>query len=350
MSQPLEEQLIAILSAVEVHSPASFAFADRPFAAEAHGQSPEELHTDHASELVPLVRELRQVLYSQCYARHFDGSLSELSPVYDPEFVPDSRLAEQLAEANQSRYGWDPGWKIFRLGAEGEVQVQKGERFCSPQTGEYAYTAGPGMRPRIGDTVSLQVLRESHEMQPGMYFVFGEVLSDRFDEFHQIRFYFHLRPPGAPILVRTLTTALNRYQVPFQFKCQKYRENYDRLDASVLYVAHRYFDICARALTNPPSELTGELEPAIPLFTKMFRPGIGLAEDPVGNLSFGQDRCQLIAEGIVDAWLRDESSAAASLQCIQTRFEARGLSLDKPYLNAGSVDVYDSPQLTGIDR
>lgn len=350
MSQPLEAQLIIVVKAVEIHSPASFTFAGRLFAVDERGQSPEELHTDHTPELVSLVRDLRQVLYSQCYARRFDGSFSELSPVYDPEFVPDLGLAEQLVDANQSRYGWDPGWKVFRLGADGEVQVQKGERFCSPQAGEYAYTAGPGMRPRIGDTVSVQVLRDSHDMQPGMYFVFGEAISDRFDEFHQVRFYFHLRPPGAPILVRTLTTALNRYQVPFQFKCQKYRENYDRLDSSVLYVAHRYFDICVRVLMDLPSELTDELEPAIPLFTKMFRPGIGLAEDPVGNISFGQDRCQLVAEGIVDAWLRDECSAATGLRYIQARFEARGLSLDKPYLNAGSVDVYDPPQPAGIDQ
>jgi len=337
MSQPYEEQLIAILGATEIHSPGSFAFAGRPVTVEEHGQSPEELHTDHTPELIPLVRELRQTFYSQCFARRFDGSLSPPSPVYDPGFVPDSHLAAQLVKANQSRYGWDPGWKIIRLGLDGEVQVQKGERFRSPQAGEYAYTAGPGMRPRIGDMVSLQVLRESHFLQPGMYFVFGESLSDQFDDFHRVRFYFHLRPPGAPILVRTLTAALNRYQVPFQFKCQKYRENYDRIDSSVLYAAYRYFDICARVLTDLSAELTDQLQDEVPLFTKVLRPGIGLAEDPGGNRSFGLNRCQLVAEGIVDAWLRSERSTPANLPGVRARFEARGLSLDKPYLPSARV-------------
>jgi hypothetical protein len=182
-----------------------------------------------------------------------------------------------------------------------------------------------------------------------MYFVFGEVLSDQFDDFHRVRFYFHLRPPGAPILVRTLTAALNRYQVPFQFKCQKYRENYDRLDSSVLYVAYRYFDVCARVLTDLPAELTDQLHSAVPLFTKVLRPGISLAEDPGGKRSFGLNRCQLVAEGIVDAWLRGQRSTSANLQGIRARFEAKGLSLDKPYLNAGSVDVFDPPQPLGID-
>ncbi len=334
-------ELTVILRALEVHSPDSFTLGGLRFATGQCGPVVSELSTDQPAELVPLLRELCQALYAHCFARRFAGSLPPESAADEAGCVPDERLAAELAAANQSRGGWDPGWKIYRLGLDGEVQVQKGERFRSSQAGEYAYAGGPGMRPRVGDLVELQVLRESHVVQPGMYFVFGDVLSDQFDDFHRLRFYFHLQASAAPLLVRTLTTALSRYQVPFDFKCQKYRQNYDRLDAAVLYVARRYFDIVSRLLVELPDELGAALQPAVPLFTKRLRDGVAVAEDPGFRRSFGLHRCQLVAEAVLDAWQAGDRSAEAYLRAVTARFASNGLSLERPYLGAGSVDYFE---------
>jgi hypothetical protein len=214
--------------------------------------------------------------------------------------------------------------------------------------GEYAFAGGPGIRPQVGDVVSLQVLHESHVVQPGMYYVFGESLGDQFDEFDLVRFYVHITANAAPDLIEGLTTRLNRFQVPFQLKCQKRPVHYERLDAFVIYVARRYLPITARVLASVSEPVQSSLQPSVPLFTKTLRPGIGLAEDPGNRRSFGMNRCRLLAEGIVDAWKNGDQSPPTRADAVRQRFAANGLDLDRPHLNAGSAD-FELPVAAGVE-
>jgi len=171
-----------------------------------------------------------------------------------------------------------------------------------------------------------------------MYFVFGETLPDQFDDFDMVRFYFHAHHDASPILVGHMTEHLNRYQVPFHMKCQKYPVNYDRKDACVVYLARRYFDIAAYVVADLPESYTSRLNPTEPLFCKALQPGIGLAEDPRHGQSFGLHRCNLLAEGILDAWKQKRQTGAACLDAVKQRFSVNSLDFDRPYLNPGSID------------
>lgn len=346
MASELEAQLASIFRAIEILSATSFSFADgATIDATALNPDPDAQLRINGEPANPLVNAIKSTLYSQCYAREFVGSTFRLNPDtthHDPAFVA------RLTAANRSRCRWDPAWTIYRLGADGEVQVKKGERHRSPVPGEYAFAAGPGIRPQVGDVVSLQALRESHDVQPGMYFVFGETLGDQFDEFSLVRFYVHIVADAAPSLIEWLTIHLNRFQVPFQLKCQKRPVNYERLDAFVVYVARRHLEISARVIASAPEPVLSRLEPAVPLFTKKFRSGIGLAEDPGQRRSFGLNRCQLLAEGIVDAWTNGHETPEASLDAVRQRFAANELDLDHPYLNAGSTD-FELPTFVGTE-
>lgn len=345
---PWEQDLIRLCEAVRFDATDRCSFAGRlleldaaPDAASARTASGEG--TEPAGGNADrLLAALRQAIYLHGYCRQFTGSLPEPSPVYDPDFVPDTRLAEQLSEANQSRSGWDPGWEICRIGVERDVQVRNGDRYCTVPAGQYSFSAGPGMVPQVGDYVSLQVLRESSRIQPGMYFVFGETLGDQYDAADCVRFYFHLDPPGAPRLVELLTTILNRFQIPFEFKCQKYRENYDRLDAAVLYIARRYFDVVSRLVQEVAAGIQEHLRPAVPLLTRQVQAGIGVADDPGGNRSFGQDRCNLIATAMLEVRRDGQVDPREFLAALEHGFASRGASLARPYLNPGRVDLFDT--------
>ncbi len=337
MTAQLEDALSIIFDAVQIHSPNAFAFAGGP-RIEARREPSIERPLYRLLPEDPLIRELQYTLYFHCYTRRFDGSASAANVRQISE--PDAGFVERLVNANRGKYRWDAGWKIYRLCAEGQIQVYKGDRFRTPLAGEYAYAGGPGVTPQVDEMVSVQVLAESQQLQPAFYFVFGETLSDYLDEFNRVRFYFHCDPEAAPLLVEQFSTTLNRYQVPFQFKCNKDPINYDRLDSCVLYVAKRYFTFAAGVVASLPDEVYSLLKLGTPLFSKRFRPGIGIADDPGYDQSFGMHRCQLLAEGIVDAWSQGSQSTADRLQAVKERFASAGLDFERPYLNPHSADLF----------
>jgi hypothetical protein len=80
------------------------------------------------------------------------------------------------------------------------------------------------------------------------------------------------------------------------------------------------------------------LNAGTPLFARRLADGLGFAEDP--GESFGKDRCKILAEVMAGTLGKP---AEERLEEVRRQFERRGLSLDRPWLNAGSVDRYEFP-------
>ncbi|HEY0510855.1 MAG TPA: T3SS effector HopA1 family protein [Thermoanaerobaculia bacterium] len=320
MTDFIDRELPPILGAVTIHSPAEISFA---------GEPPVRI-VPNPGEADPLARALRDLLYARCYARPF-GTPAAVPPA--PGADPGFPL--RLSAANQGRDRWDAGWRIYQLQPDGQIAVQKGERCRTALAGEYATHAGPGVPPRVGSPASLLAPRESHQLQPGFYFAFGETLGDHFDDFQMVRFYFHTSADGAVELVRHLTAWLNRHEVPYRMKCLSDPAFYDRTDSAVLYVARRWFQIAAAAVADLPAAVADRLRPVAPLFSRPLRPGVGLAEDPGNGESFGMHRCRLLAEGLAEAWRR---GGPGPLEAVRARFARAGLSLAALHLNPGSMD------------
>jgi hypothetical protein len=187
------------------------------------------------------------------------------------------------------------------------------------------------------------VQREANGAQPSWYFAYGDTLSDVWDEFTLLRFYFHCTDRGSHDLMKYLTAQLNRYQVPFRLKAPITPALYDRTDAVVLYVANRYFHITARISLNLPDDVRAGLRESVPLFTKRIASGVGFAEEPNTGESFGMHRCRLVAEGVVDAWLQEDHSVDGRMRAIGMRYASVNLKLGSPYLNPGSKDIFEVP-------
>jgi len=335
MLTPIRSELIQILRLIEILSPTSFRFAGEPPIQVAPPMVP--LPATAVAQALPgepLVVGIQSMLYHRCYSHRTTDVLAMNT-------APDAQLVTQLAWANSSRERWDPGWQIYQLGTGGQIFVIKGDRQRAAMPGEYVAAEYSGGTPQVGASVVLRISRESRTIQPGFYYMLGEVPSDIWDEHFLIRFYFNCTAQGVVELVAHLTRDLNRFQVPYRMKALTDAGHYTRCDAMVLYCAHRYFQIVARIIGNLPLSVLQQLEGSVPMFTKRLRAGVGLAEDPGNGESFGMHRCRLTAEGIVDAWQQNHMGPEAWLQAVDARFTLNGLKLNYPYLGPGSIECFE---------
>jgi hypothetical protein len=350
--QNLRSELKSISDALTITSPTSFRFADLPAvtvdwasgSANSIPDDDEEPQADAERQRRALIETVSDVLYWNCYVQRFGAEPAR--PLTPLEIPPDAEFQRALSAANQSISRWDPGWSVVQTGFKGEVQVRKGESHRAPVPGEFLFEDRPGIPPQRGDTVSIRVVRESTLLQPGFYFCFSEQIPDQFEEFNSIRVYFNLRPAGAPVLLHELSGRLNRFQVPFRFKCPVAPHLFNRRDSGVLYVPWRFLPIASRCIVEMLPQLDSFLEDDTPLFVKRVRPGVGMAEDPGELRSFGQYRCELLAGGLVDAWHDNVNrSASANIHdVIERRFHEVGVTLEQPWLNPGSRDWLELPE------
>jgi HopA1 effector protein family len=336
----LEAELTAALGAFNILTPFSFSFMGEP-AVDAGSVSTAAgwtaASTEAGSEQL-LARAIQASLHDRCYTHRFGDAPAQPDrqlPVEDTDF------ARRLAGANTGRERWDPDWMIYLLGVNGQVFVRKGERERMAMPGAFISDFTLGQALQIGANVRLRAPREATGVQPGYYFAFGETLDEAAEQLSLVRFYFHCAAENAPRLLGALSSALNRFQVPFQVKAPMSPGLYGRTDAVVLYVAARFFDIVARIVSSVREHIPLGL--TVPLFTKQLWPGVGVAVDPGTGESFGSHRCRLCAEGVVDAWREGKQDASARLTAAAGRFAAAGLVIARPYLGAGWVDLFSLP-------
>ena len=333
MQDTLRNELLRIAGAISFPSPGAVALGSytAPHAAAA-GPAAGIMPTAN-----PVVAQLQHLLYDRCYCRRFDTAAA---PAATPA-QPNPQFLENLAAANAGRDRWDAGWRIQQSLPSGQTVAVKGAITRMIWPGEFHAPGTPGLPPGTGAEISLFAARDSRTMQPGFYFVFGETLGDQEEESSLVRFYWHITAAGAAPLVAAVTQTLNRFAVPFRFKCLSMAELYQRSDAAVLYAAKRYYHLLAQLLPPIYKTVRPHLIETTPLFSKEFAPGFSFAENPRTGESFGMSRCRIVAEAVCAAAARGAHTPDAWVNEIAAAFAAAGLSLERPYLNAGSSDRYD---------
>jgi len=331
-----EHTLRAILGAIQIYSPTTFVFAGERFdsqMAPAGGPGPEGKN--------PLVWQLEQQLYVSCFSRPFNGTIYR-----PPPFGPDSQdsLQHPLSEANSSRERWDSDWRILQSLPSGQVVAEKHGLIRTLWPGEFVTASGPGVPPQPGALIRIFVPRESTTMQPNFYFAFGETIAESQDLSEAVRFYFNVTEAGAPALMRAVTSRLNRFQIPFRFKCTSTPALFYRVDSAILFIDRRHTRVVAELMVDVYQEMADQLEPETPLFTGRLAPGMAFAEEPGTGESFGTHRCRLVAEGVWNAFLQGNQRTPARLEAVRQRFEGEGIPFDRPFLRAGSVGAYEFPR------
>jgi hypothetical protein len=288
--------------------------------------------------------ELRSVLASVLYQRLY----SRPTP-HQPAAARDLRAArvfvDRLSAANCGTGCWEPGWTVEAINADGTLAVgnrsheltfwAQPEEF-RPQDG----VTGPGAEGR------LRVGKELRELLPGYYTALGDADPPGADQGSAdvVRVYWHLTAEAAPVWIRELTQRFNDAGISFRAKVLNSPAAYFRADAGVLYLPGPHFPSARRLLPDLHHAVAQHLRPTTPMFTKRLAGGLAVAEDPGDGRSFGQDRCALVADGLLDAARRGSNNAPARVAMIAERFAEAGLDVARPWLGAGSRQRYTWPR------
>lgn len=288
-----------------------------------------------------LADTLSTLIYFFCYTRPYRGEAMDPAELQRP-VVADQPFIDGLTAANPTLDRWDAGWKVFQAEASGAVHLLKNDAATVAQPGQYAYLAGAGRPATAGAMVDLSIARQSLQHQPGMYYAFGDAVPSDYDMARLSRLYFNVPSAEAGWLLARVGTLLNRYRVPYRFKCPVDPQRFDRSDSAVLYVARRFVATVLRLLRPLASELAARLRVDTPLFTRPVLPGVGAADEPGDGQSFGQSRARLIAQALLDSG--QAGGADARRAALAARFRKQGLDPARPYLAAGLADVYAVPQ------
>jgi hypothetical protein len=253
----------------------------------------------------------------------------------------DLEFCNRIHTSNNGQGYFEPGWSILKEEEDGSLVVLKGglklhierDRHLQPTEQDAV----------IGDTVAIKMPKNC--MQNGFYVSVGNARANLHkEESGLVRIYFNLTPDGAVAVMGSLTQQLNEQNIPFDFKVLYNPQDYQRHDSGVLYFDKSSYQLVHQVLQQIYQEHQSHFKVEVPLFTLKLAPGLALAEEPNQKFaereSFGMNRCQIVANGLLEAWNQDKNSPEEKMQAIFEQFSISGIDLNHTYLNAESEDIY----------
>lgn len=250
----------------------------------------------------------------------------------------DINFLEQLHESNCGKGYFDPGWLILREETDGTLAVKKGSLTLHIEREKHLQDCE--QKAVVGDNVAIRMPKNL--IQNGFYLAVSNTEAQSHD--NMVRVYFNFKPDGAVSVMHLLTQMLNDIPIFFHFKVLYNPKEYQRHDSGVLYIEKPNYEAVKKALETVYLENKSHFKSEIPLFTKQLARGLGLAEEPDSKFaqqeSFGMNRCQIIANGLLQAWLEGDNSPEARIKAIHEQFSQLGIDVEHPYLNANSEDIY----------
>ncbi|MDZ8086885.1 MAG: T3SS effector HopA1 family protein [Nostoc sp. DedQUE12b] len=256
----------------------------------------------------------------------------------------DIEFFARLHESNCGKGYFDPGWRVLRQENDGSLAVKKGgltlhiERNRHLQLTEQSST--------VGDLVAIWTPR--NRVQNGFYVAVGNAGQENHSNLDShsgiVRIYFNLSFEGAAAVMKCITQQLNEIQLPFTFKVLYNPSDYGRFDSGVLYFNKSNYEGVRQVIQTVYKENKRYFQIEVPLFTKFIAPGLALAEEPNHKFStqesFGMNRCQIVANGLLEAWQKGDNSPEARMTAIIQYFALLEIDLQRSYLNANSEDIY----------
>jgi hypothetical protein len=326
------KQIEKAIEAVVLHSPTSYWWCGK--------QSPQlspKVKRLFSAETTRnyLLFTLQLQLYSDFYCRGFVAPATE-AQVGLP-LVARTPFVEELSDANSGHGHDENGWRVRTLMRD-KVLVEKEGLNLWARTQDCVVPTGEVLK--TGLRLSLRFAKERVGLSPGFYMACGEAQNEETSD-DIVRLYWDLTPDGAVLFMKEATRRLNRHLLPFKLKVLNDRNAYSRCDAVVVYIHKSNYSDVARILGVIHQDVAIHLKQRTPVFTKVLAPGVGLAEDPIQELSFGEHRCGLLADGIIRAFEQGKKSLQERFQVIVERFAEDGIDLEKPFLNPGSRDNYN---------
>src|SRR4030095_311662 len=295
---PYVREVKQIIQNIKIKSNSSFILNDQIYEVSSLGEKNANENSINLKK-IKLTNLLGDTLYRliHCREEFIDKEISRYYDSFD-EGYGNRIFVELLSKANSSLGNWETGWKVCKIERNGKIVVKKNDlmiwttsRQFLPLNSNYIDIGGEG---------SVLMGKEYRELLPGFYMANGN--KSMRDKSFVVRIYWNISSNGAVFLMKSLTTTLNKENIPFQFKILNNESYYRRADSGVLYMDKQDIKKARNALSAIYKDINSFLKPSVPLFAKKLNAGISLAEDPSNGESFGQNRCRLFAESIYDAF------------------------------------------------
>ena len=282
---------------------------------------------DDQQQRTNLINALTNTIYTKFYSGIKNGEhTSKIPPKAER-----NEFMNQLSQANTSVSGFDYHWNIYNIDTTTKnVYVQKNGELRWLQPNSYRFVNPQQKQAAVNTKVNLTRQKENKNIQPVFYHVFGNELFPQEVEIGRI--YWNVSPEGASKLINLLTTILNDYKIPFQFKCLNHPELYVRSDSAVLYFNKKHVQLVSIILNTIIPNLEPYLVDEIPMFTKQLFKGVSYAEDPGKGQSFGMSRSSTIATALVDAF-QQEKNTKQTFDTVVNSLSRKGMTLNRLYLN-----------------
>ncbi|WP_017315790.1 T3SS effector HopA1 family protein [Mastigocladopsis repens] len=255
----------------------------------------------------------------------------------------DCQFYEQLHNSNHGTGYFDPGWQVLRREPDGSIAVTKGGLTLYVEYNSNLESAT--QTAKVGAVIDIWMPK--NRLQNGFYVAVsnvGQDLQSNPDAVGTGRIYFNVTPFGAIALMDNFTQQLNAAAIPFNFQVLHNPSAYGRYDSGVLSFECEDYSAVRKVLQAAYAEHQSHFHKEIPLFTKFLAPGLSLAEEPsqkfAAQESFGINRCQIVANALLEVWQQGNDSTEERIRAIQLHFARFGIDLQRPYLNPSSEDIY----------
>lgn len=291
---------------------------------------------------------------------------SETSPLDLPNLMNDRiggglhvGLLEQVTLSNQGKGYFDPGWQVVREDSYGAIAVQKHgivlyveSRHLSPEKQSERQAKKQTVQP--GELLAIRL--PGYRLEPDFYIAIGDQ-GPVYDMNEASEIYFAATDAAMPLIMKTLTTALNGEQgIPYTLLVPYAPEGYEGPEAIVLRIEKAAFDqvlpllqqiweLCSQAVCSDPKSAL--LRAEFPVFAYPLWPGISMADVIESSATewFGSSaelsRMHLVAEALTQVWyesLAEEPSTQVSpsqnLLAMQAQFSQAQLSWEQPFNRA----------------
>jgi len=279
-----------------------------------------------------LKNSLINLLYSECYATKESYQSGKFLKNNGDFMIQDADYINRLSKNNHTKDKVEQGWQIKNNYSNGFVEISRfGENRIVPvssikSTQNSTINSG-------GQSVSVYFAKEDKDRQPTFFYVFSDKNIDLTQKI--IRVYWNITSEGAPKLIDLITKKLNYYNIPFLFKCLNHPNLYFRRDAAVLYIEDNLMPIISFIITEMHIEMKEYLENDVPLFCYQFRKGIGIAESPNSQESFGMNRIGIVVTALLKN-ISKKLSVENNIEEIAKVFLEKGIDPSKTFLNKGS--------------
>jgi hypothetical protein len=256
----------------------------------------------------------------------------------------DGDFYEQLHQNNHGIGHYDSSWEVLRLEPDQSIAVTKNDLTLYVEPECYLKSSKKSVKP--GDLIAIWMPK--NRLHNGCYVAVSNLGQERKITSEANlgvgRIYFNFTPLGAIVLMDTLTQKLNNANIPFSFEVLYNPGSYGRYDAGTLHFERQDYPVIHKILQAAYTQHQSYFHPEIPLFTKFLAPGLSLSEEPnqkfAAQESFGMNRCQIVANALLEAWEKGKNAIEERIQIIDKHFAQHLIDVQRPYLNPSSEDIY----------